>query len=635
MDFPDLRELCTVKIYLNRGTLNLCIRDAQIKLCRHLLFCYDQIVASPNPEQFDEITVIMARSFYKTGKVQAMTEIYATTMESPKRVTAAQLQACLSYTIILRLSPQWNKAGHLLIQGADFLSKSGKQDAVDMRIIVSDAQICICLQVQKIQLPPSELSDFGISVGTLQRFFNDPHFVIQRHFIANNWCYILPSMKMGQIVSIGHTISSETPFKSYKDFQNYWNMLYGYELPSMAEDTVIYCNVYFKLIGEKLFTYPSICLRSQPIQFFPRVDTEGIVKAFICDLKSKMSHLCGFPVNVNGNPVYTVKELTRPLSQGKTSLVNLIAKLPSESPSLFSRYNAGTSQKMGPLMQTTEEHVLERKAKTTSATLQMKPFTSPPQPFQILCSSVRHEGTAQRYVPVFHKKNVGVNSGQDKSMFRSCITHSFKEHNSTSVTANSMMFLSKPTQPSMSQIIEAKENLSVNKMANQPMIMKNNKDKIGSIMNATQHPNSFAIGEQWLCSASCQMQVRPRAVPNPCGTKLLQSTTSESCKTKCVKQVPTDISHKNQNAENVNPTSTECLKREIKIKGKSFDFTPKMCRSKESISEVDVLKHAQNNELHKLHNATLHNWLKQHGISTKARNKKEQLVAKIVQFLQE
>lgn len=97
MDLPDLRELCAIKIYLNPGTLNPCIRDAQIQLCRyalipsnllgtldssddyyffyflpliiflllyfrHLLFLNEQIVASPNPEQFDQITIIMAVS---------------------------------------------------------------------------------------------------------------------------------------------------------------------------------------------------------------------------------------------------------------------------------------------------------------------------------------------------------------------------------------------------------------------------------------------------------------------------------------------------------------------------------------------------------------------------------------------
>lgn len=33
---------------------------------------------------------------------------------------------------------------------------------------------------------------------------------------------------------------------------------YGYQLPSVSEDEVIYCSVYFKPIGEKLFTYPLV-----------------------------------------------------------------------------------------------------------------------------------------------------------------------------------------------------------------------------------------------------------------------------------------------------------------------------------------------------------------------------------------
>ncbi|KAM5158229.1 uncharacterized protein C18orf63 homolog [Mantella aurantiaca] len=640
MDLPDLRALCSVKIYLNTGMLNSCIRDAQIKLCRHLLCVYDQIVAAPNPEQFDQITVIMTISFYRTGKVQSVAEKYASTMESPQGVTTAQLQACLSYTITLRLSPQWNKAGHLLIQGADFLSKSEKQDAVDLRINVSDGQICICVQVQKVRLQPSEVSDFNVSTSTLQSFLNDPSSVIQRHFIPNNWCYVLPSMKMGQIVSIGHNISSESPFKTYKDFQIHWNMLYGYELPSMSEDKVIYCNVYFKLIGENLFTYPFICLRSQPFQFYQRVDVTRIVNTFISDLRFKMSHLCGFPVRINENPVYTVMELTRPLSQNIINMVNLTAKLPQGSLYKNSRYNAATSQKMVTVKQA-EEYVLQsvHPAKPTSASSQMGPFTSPARPFQNSCPSVKHERTVTRHVPVFPRKNVKVSSSHfqisalDKRMFN-CITRPLKEDNSTSVTVSSVMVLSKSIQPSFSQIKNATTKLSVRTLANRSVNMKNNVADISRTMNPTQHPNSIAVGKHQLYS-SCQMQVKPRPLLNPNGAELLHSHTSDGCERNYIDQITSGIPHKNQNAEAVTPTSTECITGEVSVKEQLFDFNPKRCRNKQSIKDVDVLKHAKNNQLHKLNNANLQNWLKQHEIPFKARDKKVQLVAKIMQFFQE
>lgn len=31
---------------------------------------------------------------------------------------------------------------------------------------------------------------------------------------------------------------------------------YGYRLPELAEDEVVYCSVYFRLLGEILFRYP-------------------------------------------------------------------------------------------------------------------------------------------------------------------------------------------------------------------------------------------------------------------------------------------------------------------------------------------------------------------------------------------
>ena len=31
---------------------------------------------------------------------------------------------------------------------------------------------------------------------------------------------------------------------------------YGYRLPELAEEEVVYCSVYFRLVGDRLFTYP-------------------------------------------------------------------------------------------------------------------------------------------------------------------------------------------------------------------------------------------------------------------------------------------------------------------------------------------------------------------------------------------
>ncbi|XP_070605232.1 uncharacterized protein C18orf63 homolog isoform X2 [Erythrolamprus reginae] len=124
-----------------------------------------------------------------------------------------------------KLAPNWNQAGHLLIQGRNFLSQMGKQNAVVVDISVSETQLCISVEICKIRLPPPELEDFDISTNIIKNFNNDTTAVISECSILSNWCYVLPSMKMGQIMSISHLIPSDSPFHSYSDLQLHWENL--------------------------------------------------------------------------------------------------------------------------------------------------------------------------------------------------------------------------------------------------------------------------------------------------------------------------------------------------------------------------------------------------------------------------
>ncbi|XP_068093182.1 uncharacterized protein C18orf63 homolog isoform X2 [Hyperolius riggenbachi] len=635
MDLPDLKGLCAVKIILNSGTLQPCIRDAQIKLCRKILFLYDQIVASPDPEHFDQILVIMAICFYKTGKIQAVAEKHATKIESPERVSPTQLEVCLSYTLIARLAPLWNKAGHLLIQGADFLAKPGKQDAVDMQIKVSDTQICICIRVQKVCLPPFKLLDLNVATGTLQHFLNDPSHVIERHFIPSNWCYVLPSMKMGQIISISHSIPLESPFQTYEELRTHWNMLYGYKLPIEPEEKLIFCNVYFKLIGDTLFTYPLSCLRSQPMQFYPRVDMAKLLDAFFSDLKSAMPHLCGFPVLITEKPLFPTRELTRPLSQGNPGLLNVTAttKLTSGSLCQYSGCSAESNQSMAPIKQSPQLHSAER----APASSHRSSVTSPSAlfDFQNCLSATVPQKHGQKYVPVFHKKTVNINTNhvqltaQGACMITAGITQALEERNrSNSLAVSSVNITANRSRPPVAQMAFTKESLvthSLHTMCNNALLSK--------IHGTTQNPGPYTTFKKQL--PVCQAHVKATSDSNPNSAKHLLHK-SDAFQVKVVRTVTSGISHKRKkqenSAENIITTSTGCLTPEVSAKPE-FHLNPKKCRPKQ-IKEVDVEMHARNNELHKVNNATLQNWLKQHGISTKSRDRKEQLVTEIIRFLQ-
>ncbi|XP_021243432.1 uncharacterized protein C18orf63 homolog isoform X2 [Numida meleagris] len=325
---PELQKLCAATITLSPQLPESEMRSTQIKVCRQLVFLYRDVLSAPVIGTLNQISVVMAIPFYKSGLCKAYVERQGATLEAPQRVNPAILQTCLSYTLTARLAPMWNKAGHLLVQGKDFLSQTGKQNAVVLDVNVSETQLCIIVEACSVRLPPPELGDFDISANTIKLFDSNENTVIDRHSILANWCYVLPSMKMGQIINISHIIPPESPFHSYEEFQMHWKNLYGYILPENIEGREIYLSVYFKPIGERLFTYPLRCIRSQPVQYFPRTDSESVLNAFISDVKAKFTHLCGFPVRMTSKALYATQELSRtPACEVQTESMKLAGEM--------------------------------------------------------------------------------------------------------------------------------------------------------------------------------------------------------------------------------------------------------------------------------------------------------------------
>ncbi|KAM7072212.1 uncharacterized protein C18orf63 homolog isoform 2-T3 [Acridotheres tristis] len=225
VSLPELQKLCAATVTLSSQIPESEARSTQIKTCRQLLFLYQEILSAPVMGTLSQISVVMAIPFYESGICQAYVERHGATLEAPQTVTPTLLQTCLSYTLSARLAPRWNKAGHLLVQGKDFLSHSGRQNAVVIDLNVSERQLCISVEPCSIRLPPPKLGDFDISANTIKLFDSNENTVIQQHSILSNWCYVLPSMKMGQIINISHIIPPESPFHSYKDFQMHWKSL--------------------------------------------------------------------------------------------------------------------------------------------------------------------------------------------------------------------------------------------------------------------------------------------------------------------------------------------------------------------------------------------------------------------------
>nr|XP_032830744.1 uncharacterized protein C18orf63 homolog [Petromyzon marinus] len=98
-----------------------------------------------------------------------------------------------------------------------------------------------------------KLEDFNISTAVIQRFLASDFATISPASISSRWCYVLPSMKKGEIVSVTHALLPKSSLQSYNDLRKHWKNMHGYRLPQEEQDRTIYCHINFKLLGERLF----------------------------------------------------------------------------------------------------------------------------------------------------------------------------------------------------------------------------------------------------------------------------------------------------------------------------------------------------------------------------------------------
>ncbi|XP_041736994.2 uncharacterized protein C18orf63 [Coregonus clupeaformis] len=606
---PDLRKLCCVTLSLQSDDGE--VRNKQVKTCRELLLLYADIIASPVLGCFSEITMVMAIPFFKRGIVQAYVQRHSLQMGSPQRVLPGILQTCLSYSLTSRLAPNWNKVGQFLIAGRDFLADSGKLNAIVMELSANESQLCVSVEANTVRLPPTRLADFDIPPMVLRNFHSQPDAVIQTFSMSSNWCYILPSMKRGQIVSISHRMPAESPFQCYADIQNHWSSLYGYRLPQIDEEEVIYCSVYFKLVGERLFTYPLSCIRTEPVQRCPRVDLQGALSSFLSHLRESLQAVCGFPARMTSKPCYHTTSLlsiaSAQVASGKP--VNLTTK--SASRPVLSQLHApcpikpsfggapGAQSLSQPVGQSSSSSYL-----STGRTQGVHP--TPPQSY-----------TPGRGLP-------------SSSLYPSAAPPQPTTHPQPSQAL--------PTGPKMVPIFK---NKALPRHVNVTQLLAEKQQR-----RAEEQRQTPVSGQKRPCPAFSSSFSFWSVPPS-----LFSSSTSSNW---------TQEAHRphftpRPRPEGVSPHSSQVhasesafrVRDEIAVGpphplpsgplgnrgGDWFESKPK--KPKSAVQDVDVEKHARSNQLSKINVATLQAWLKSRRVVVRSKDKKEELVSKVMRCLSE
>ncbi|XP_035980987.1 uncharacterized protein C18orf63 isoform X2 [Fundulus heteroclitus] len=625
LGLPDLNQLVCVTLSL-QDEEDQEPRSKQIKTCRELVLLYSDILACPALDSLTDITAVMASQFFQSGVLQAFAARQRLQLGGPQRALPGDLQCCVSYSLIARLPPRWNKAGLYLLAG-DFLMETGRLDAVSMELSTSEGQLCFSLEAYSVRLPPPTLEDFELPALVLRRFCSDPEAVLHLSSAGRPiWCHVLPSMKKGQIITISRQLPPDGPFRTYRDLQSHWNRLYGYRLPDLEQQETVYCSVYFRPVGDRLFTYPLICVRLQPAQRCPRVDPQAAPARFLSDVRTRLQSVCGFPTRMTSRPSYPTARLNTAAAMQVLSpdQVNLTVSL-SQPPSTSSRLQP-------PWVPLSQQEVQTHRPRPGSSFCQnLRPASSLSEPPRLVPIFRTREPSRLINVALLRAQRQPSGTGPKRHRIALPVPVGSK----STVTAASLASLSASSLPLPPPRVPRFGNRPKNpsgaasRPSGQPRV-----NRISSLSPVSRRIPALIVPPKPRTKSS-----RTSERVGPEDASETQKTTAGSGRIRpksIMKTNSTGGPEGNTEPEmDPPPTASEGISASISKKKKVvFELKEEKPR-KSKASVEDVQKLARSNQWSRLSCGTMLLWLKQRGVPVGAAARKEELMVKVMSCLAE
>ncbi|XP_039472953.1 uncharacterized protein LOC116335717 isoform X3 [Oreochromis aureus] len=606
LSLPDPKQLVCVTLTLQDEGEEL--RSKQIKTCRELVLLFSDLLAAPALDSFADITVVIATSFLQTGILQVFGHRHRLQLGSPQCVLPGDLQRCLSYSLISRLSPSWNKVGLFLVSGKDFLTESGRLNAVSVELSVTEAHMCFSIEASAVRLPLTTLGDFDLHPSVLRRLCSDPEFVLDLASTAGAvWCHVLPSMKKGQIIFISRQLPKHGPFRSYRDLQNHWNRMV---LNGLEINLTTSCSI--KPVLTQLAPPPPPSQPLQPSAWTPVSQQEGAQ-----ELLEKGRGFRGRPTQSQGceggrdwpssssisssHAAFSSSDSSDQESQPSCSSSSssfLLHFQPASS--LSSSSSSSTSCSSLPVFQPASSF---SSSHSSSSTHLSEAAVNPSPKLVPVFRRPSHHVTISLLRPQNQKKQLG---GAVEGSERVTVPSFGKK---IPATASRLSYLSAASLPVLPLPII-------------PHFSRHPKLHIGT---AAAHPPPAHIKRISSLSPVIKFKRRIIIPPKPeikSGSKTNPKVSSES-------DAVTGCRDETQTATET--SNNETSKHSAKIV--AFDLKAK--KSRAAVGDVDVENMVKTNQLSKLNSATLLLWLKARGVNVNAKHRKEELMMKVRSCLAE
>ncbi|CAG2053640.1 unnamed protein product [Timema podura] len=477
-------------------------------------------------------------------------------------------EACLRYTILALMAPIWNQAGEYMVQGHD--------------------EMFIAVWPLRVRMRPLEFSDLDIVPSTKEEFFSKREGCISELSLGAQQLHVLPSLKKGRIVSISRKIPSSCPYQSYKELKRHWKNLYGYRLPE-SDETILYFTMHFNAFSSTVYTYPSLCVRPDGIQFHSRVNFKesSEIPSFHGSPKLNLKRVTRFDGSILESTIFSDFEYPfdseiNTLTQ-KTSLCKDVSAC-SQKLSLMTPTCNTSEQACTPKQEFLGRHFTDNKRKAHHSLGDSPPLFLP------------------YAIPPRSQQTTSISKGDKTCKMR----------------------------PSLSESPPLFLPYSIS-LKTQPTASTSNGNEMKPLFNSL----STSVGN-YSGMSTIQQEIKPIV---PFFSKHFKFDVTSDKATSSKSRMSQDASLKTASKVNMVKLSTIVkefqLKREIEPVTKLDEGPfPKKSRSRPRVQpDMDVEALARANDLGKVNTATLVKWLRENKVSCKVKDKKSDLVNKVMAYL--
>ena len=279
--------------------------------CRQLIFDFPgHILASPITDT-STIQVMCLATLHNSNAFTSKMEKLQLSQCGKIPISTSMLEEAMSYTMMARLSPSWNKVGDWLLGGRQFLHQADRIPAVQVKLHMADTRVELTITANTVVFPLLQPDDLGLDFDSLKQFIegdrtstlNTEHFGLQS-------VLVLPKLTKGKLVSVTKQLPTGSKFSQWSAMKRYWKNMYGYRLEvEEGQEPLVYYNVSFW--AGSVLTYPEWTVRRTSPRPVPRSDPRPVMDLFTRELQELNRLVCGNTFKLYEKPLVPLVEAVK------------------------------------------------------------------------------------------------------------------------------------------------------------------------------------------------------------------------------------------------------------------------------------------------------------------------------------